>query len=69
MLAEHLATPHTAAELLPVLFRRSLDAHQLLFAMGETLAHLAYLRAGGEVVEARHDGICYFQQAARGMVA
>jgi len=36
--------PSTAAELMPVLFTRPLaDAHQVMFAMGETIAHLNYL--------------------------
>jgi glyoxylase-like metal-dependent hydrolase (beta-lactamase superfamily II) len=41
-----LATgPKSAADLLPVLFRRPLDAHQTFFAMGEAIAHLHYLSA------------------------
>jgi glyoxylase-like metal-dependent hydrolase (beta-lactamase superfamily II) len=40
---EACAEPKTAAELLPVLFRRELDAHQVVFAMGEAIAHLNYL--------------------------
>jgi glyoxylase-like metal-dependent hydrolase (beta-lactamase superfamily II) len=32
--------PTTAAELLPVLFKRTLDLHQTTFAMGEAVAHL-----------------------------
>jgi len=32
----------TAFELFPVLYRRELDAQQLSFALGETLAHLAH---------------------------
>ena len=37
----------SAAELLPVLFRRELDLQQRYFAMGEAIAHLNYLwRAG-----------------------
>ena len=36
-------TPKTAAELLPFMFRPDLDAHQMMFAMGEALAHLRYL--------------------------
>jgi glyoxylase-like metal-dependent hydrolase (beta-lactamase superfamily II) len=44
-----LAEPRTAAELVPVLFRRRLDTHQLGFAIGETLAHLHYLEAEGQV--------------------
>jgi glyoxylase-like metal-dependent hydrolase (beta-lactamase superfamily II) len=37
----------TAVELLPVLFRRSLDRHQMGFAVGEALAHLHYLMHQG----------------------
>jgi len=69
MLIEHLAQPHSAADLLPMLFRRTLDAHHLMFAMGEGLAHLAHLRATGDAVEESRGGVIYFQQSARGMVA
>jgi glyoxylase-like metal-dependent hydrolase (beta-lactamase superfamily II) len=41
------AKPHSARELIPVLFRRELDLHQLTFAMGEAIAHLNYLWLGG----------------------
>lgn len=34
------AAPHSAADLLPVLFKRPLDLHQTTFAMGEAIAHL-----------------------------
>lgn len=43
LLAEHLAEPRCAVELLPVLFQRELDMHQLMFALGETIAHLNHL--------------------------
>jgi glyoxylase-like metal-dependent hydrolase (beta-lactamase superfamily II) len=39
--------PKTAMELLPTLFRRRLDRHQLGFALGEALAHLHYLMHQG----------------------
>jgi glyoxylase-like metal-dependent hydrolase (beta-lactamase superfamily II) len=39
----------TAGELLGVLFRRPLDAHQTFFAMGEAIAHLHYLYYAGKV--------------------
>lgn len=42
-------SPRTAAELLPVLFRRKLDTHQLSFAMGEALAHLHALYFDGRL--------------------
>jgi glyoxylase-like metal-dependent hydrolase (beta-lactamase superfamily II) len=35
--------PVTAAEILPLLFRRELDLQQLFFAMGEAIAHLNHL--------------------------
>lgn len=41
--------PSTAAELLPVLFKRTLDMHQTTFAMGEAVAHLNYLWHRGEL--------------------
>jgi glyoxylase-like metal-dependent hydrolase (beta-lactamase superfamily II) len=41
--------PTSAAELLPVLFRRVLDRHQMGFALGEALAHLHYLEGQGAV--------------------
>ena len=41
--------PCTAADLLPVLFRRSLDTHQTFFAMGESIAHLNYLWLQGRL--------------------
>jgi len=37
------ATARTAHELVPVLFRRKLDEHQVGFAFGETLSHLHHL--------------------------
>ena len=48
----------SAGELLPVLFRRPLDAHQTFFAMGEAIAHLHYLYYAGEAKRAAGaDGI------------
>jgi glyoxylase-like metal-dependent hydrolase (beta-lactamase superfamily II) len=52
------AEPRTCAEIVPVLFRRKLDAHQLGFAIGETLAHLHYLVNQGRMRRAeRGDGV------------
>lgn len=54
-------TPRTAAELLPTLFTRELDAHQVMFAMGETIAHLNRLVHGGELRKVDGgDGITQF---------
>jgi glyoxylase-like metal-dependent hydrolase (beta-lactamase superfamily II) len=59
-----LAEPKTAAELLPVLFRRQLDTHQLSFAIGEVLAHLNYLESSGSVTHGvAADGIVRFRKA------
>jgi glyoxylase-like metal-dependent hydrolase (beta-lactamase superfamily II) len=57
------ATPHTAAELVPVLFKRELDAHQLGFAVGETLAHLQRLRYAGRIRrDTRPDGVWSYRR-------
>ncbi len=48
----------SAAELLGLLFRRKLDAHQTFFAMGEAIAHLHYLYYAGRASrELGADGI------------
>jgi glyoxylase-like metal-dependent hydrolase (beta-lactamase superfamily II) len=41
--------PATAVEIMPQLFDRELDRHQLSFAIAETVAHLNYLIAEGRV--------------------
>jgi glyoxylase-like metal-dependent hydrolase (beta-lactamase superfamily II) len=38
--AEACRTPRSAADIVPIMFPRPLDAHQLAFALGEALAHL-----------------------------
>lgn len=45
--------PATAADLLPVLFKRPLDLHQTTFAMGEAVAHLNHLWHRGELLRQR----------------
>jgi glyoxylase-like metal-dependent hydrolase (beta-lactamase superfamily II) len=49
------AGPQSAAELLPVLFRRPLDLHQTTFAMGEAIAHLHALASKGRLAAQRGD--------------
>ena len=49
VLAACAQRPHSAADLLPVLFKRQLDLHQTTFAMGESIAHLNALAAMGQV--------------------
>ena len=54
-------TPKTACELLPLLFDRDImDAHQLMFAMGETIAHMNYLEEQGRLKRIEDDGIARF---------
>jgi glyoxylase-like metal-dependent hydrolase (beta-lactamase superfamily II) len=68
-LAEVLAAcreqPRSAAELLPVLFKRPLDLHQTTFAMGEAVAHLHALWRRGALRRHRGaDGVWRFSAAA-----
>jgi glyoxylase-like metal-dependent hydrolase (beta-lactamase superfamily II) len=59
-----LVEPRTAAELVPVLFRRELDSHQLSFAIGEALAHLRFLEDEGRAVRlVDADGVHRFRKA------
>jgi glyoxylase-like metal-dependent hydrolase (beta-lactamase superfamily II) len=46
---EACAMPLTLAEVMPRLFDRALDVHQLQFALGESLAHLNYLVGQGQL--------------------
>lgn len=48
-LLEACERPATAAQVLPVLFRRSLDDHQIMLAMGESIAHLRHLACLGRL--------------------
>ena len=47
--ARAAAGPISAADLVPVLFRRRLDLQQLFFAMGEAIAHLNHLWHAGRL--------------------
>jgi glyoxylase-like metal-dependent hydrolase (beta-lactamase superfamily II) len=49
VLAACATEPRSAAELLPVLFRRTLDLHQTTFAMGEAIAHVHALAGQGRL--------------------
>ena len=46
------AQPHSAAELVPVLFPKPLDPHQMSFAFSETQAHINCLLARGALAAA-----------------
>ena len=53
--------PKSAVDIVPIMFRRPLDAHQLSFALGEALAHLHQLWLGGSLRRERGpDGIYRF---------
>jgi glyoxylase-like metal-dependent hydrolase (beta-lactamase superfamily II) len=53
--------PSSAADILPVMFKRELDLHQTTFAMGEVIAHLHFLWFKGELKrEFCTDGIYRF---------
>jgi glyoxylase-like metal-dependent hydrolase (beta-lactamase superfamily II) len=59
-----LKEPKSANDLLPVLFRRPLDAHQTFFAMGEAIAHLHYLYYAGKARRAvGGDGVMRYATA------
>jgi len=63
-LVEACAAPVTAHDVLPVLFKRALDDHQLMFAMGEAIAHLHYLQFRGQLKrETSNDGVRRFARA------
>ena len=59
------AAPQSAADLLPVLFRRTLDPHQMSFAMGESIAHVNALQTKGQLLGVKDaDGVMRFRVTA-----
>lgn len=67
-LAEVLAVctaPQSAVDIVPVMFKRPLDGHQLSFAIGEALAHLHALWYEGKLMRRLDsDGVIRFMLAA-----
>ena len=56
--------PCSAADILPVMFKRELDLHQTTFAMGESIAHLHLLWFDGQLQRTLDgDGIYRFNVA------
>jgi len=54
----------TSRELIPILFKRQLDSHQLGFAIGEAMAHANYLVTDGRLRKSQgNDGIIRYLQA------
>lgn len=59
------SVPRSTFDILPVLFRRELDLHQMTFAMGEALAHLHALYFEGKLERSvDSDGIVRFKRCA-----
>jgi glyoxylase-like metal-dependent hydrolase (beta-lactamase superfamily II) len=57
-------TPMSAADIVPIMFKRALDVHQLTFALGEALAHLHKLWLDGVLKrQTGADGILRFVRA------
>jgi glyoxylase-like metal-dependent hydrolase (beta-lactamase superfamily II) len=57
--------PCSAADVLPILFKRKLDLHQTTFAMGEAIAHLHALWYDGRLRRTRDaEGVLRFDAAA-----
>lgn len=53
--------PKTATQLVPVLFERPLDdSFQVMFALGETIAHLNYLEHAQQITRTETNGIIRF---------
>lgn len=50
VLEDACTEPRSAADLLETLFPRELDTHQVMFAMGEAIAHLNRLEYAGKLV-------------------
>ena len=56
--------PGTAAAMVPVIFGREFDAHQMMFALGESLAHLHALWYAGQLARrVGDDGVIRFGAA------
>ncbi|WP_074766568.1 MBL fold metallo-hydrolase [Magnetospirillum fulvum] len=59
---DSVVAPATVAEVMRVLFTRPMDSNQVVFAAGETMAHLAHLAYQGEIVrETGADGVWAYQ--------
>ena len=63
VLEDACAEPRSAADLLATLFPRELDTHQVMFAMGEAIAHLNRLEVAGRLIrEDGCDGVIRFRR-------
>jgi glyoxylase-like metal-dependent hydrolase (beta-lactamase superfamily II) len=57
--------PHSAADIVPLMFKRELDLHQMTFAIGEALAHLHLLWHRGELERVEEGGVARFIMRAK----
>jgi glyoxylase-like metal-dependent hydrolase (beta-lactamase superfamily II) len=57
------AEPATGVDLIPALFSRKMDPHQMGFAIGEALSHAQYLVSEGRLVKTRDaDGLIRYRR-------
>lgn len=56
-LVDFCSVPRSVADCLPHLFKRELDRQQLMFGMGESLAHLRYLHRSGRLKLFNEQGV------------
>jgi glyoxylase-like metal-dependent hydrolase (beta-lactamase superfamily II) len=55
-------TPKSTMDIVPIMFKRTLDLHQMTFAMGEALAHLHALYFAGKLSrQVQADGVVRFE--------
>ena len=58
----------SAADIIPIMFRRELDPHQRSFAMGEAIAHLQLLHFEGELCRKLDpDGVIRYRKMSHGI--
>lgn len=59
---EALAEPSTVYQICERLFKRPLTVHEMRFAVGETLAHLEFLRHNGECIREQDQGTWLYER-------
>ena len=58
--------PSSGADIVPIMFKRELDVHQMTFALGEAIAHLHLLWLDGRLARSRGtDGVLRFSASAK----
>ncbi|CEG24158.1 Hydroxyacylglutathione hydrolase [Planococcus massiliensis] len=59
---EMIKTPSTVYQICERLFKRPLTVHEMRFAVGETLAHLEFLRHSGECIREKEQCAWFYEQ-------